>query len=133
MAVGAYFKSAQDAVIAFLSGVLIDADHLLDYAMSHKFSLDLRKIYDACSEVQLTRMPLVLHSYEFVIAVWLAITLFSLNSGWVAFAAGITQHLIIDQIYNPVKPLSYFFIYRLARNFDAERLIDKGRLKNRCQ
>jgi len=119
----AYFKSAGYAVISFLAGVLIDGDHLIDYYLNHGFTFNLKKIYRCCLAIDLKRIYLVLHSYELIFFLWAAIYIFSLSLFWQAIALGLTQHMILDQISNPIKTFAYFFAYRAANNFKAAGIL----------
>jgi len=118
-----YFKSFGYCLITFLSGILIDADHLLDYALSYKFTFNARKIYEACKKMELKKFYIVLHSFEIVIILWAAIYIFSLSKFWQAIALGLTQHIVLDQLTNPIRPLGYFFIYRFLSRFEKEKVL----------
>ena len=76
-------------------------------------------------------MYLVLHSYELIMAFWIAIWIFSLGDLWIAAATGFTQHLLGDQVTNPVKVMAYFYTYRMARGFRTDRIVDMEELKRR--
>lgn len=75
--------------------------------------------------MNLNKIYLVLHSYEFIMLFWIAIYFFSLSNTWKAVAIGFTQHLIFDQIINPVTPLAYFLTYRIIRGFRKNAIIKK--------
>jgi hypothetical protein len=127
MGVGLAFKSAKCAVVSFASGVLIDIDHLFDYYSNHGFTLQLKKMYDTFVAVNLRRIYIFLHSGELVIILWVLIYVFSLSNCWKAFAIGLTQHLILDQITNPISAFGYFLIYRAMRGFKKKHIMrDKG-------
>ena len=121
--VWAYFKSIGCAVISFASGVLLDADHLIDYYANHGFTLNPKDVYDACLEMKLNHLYVVLHSYEFLALLWGAIFVFGLSNLWKAFAIGYTQHILLDQITNPIRPLGYFITYRIAKGFKKELIL----------
>jgi len=106
-----------------LSGFLIDADHLLDYALSYKLTFNARKIYETCEKLELKKFYLVLHSLEIVIILWAAIYIFSLGKFWQAIALGLTQHIVLDQFTNRMRPFGYFFIYRLLNRFKKEKVL----------
>ena len=129
--IGIYFRSFWCAAISFACGVLIDLDHLVDYYATHPPTLKLSDIYDACAEVRLNKLYFLLHSYELIAAQWLAIYTFSLSNAWKAAAIGLTQHIIFDQLTNPVKPLAYFLTYRVYRKFDPYLL--HRELENKCR
>jgi hypothetical protein len=117
-AVGVYFGSLKCALVSLAAGVLIDLDHLWDYYATHPVTADIKKIYDACAEVNLNKLYFFLHSYELVILMWCAIYVFSMSNAWKAAAIGLTQHLLFDQLTNPVKPMAYFLTYRIFNRFD---------------
>jgi len=122
-----YFRSAGCAIASFICGVFIDLDHLVDYYSSHKFTLDPKIVYDACSRVTMRRLYLLFHSYELLIALWACILIFSLSDIWKAAAIGFTQHMIFDQIMNPISGYGYFFVYRALHKFDRGRVIHYGK------
>ena len=117
-------------IILFLTGVLIDLDHLVDYCLARGLTLKLRTIYAACADLSLPKLYIFLHSYELLLLFWLAIYAFSLDKLWVAAAIGLTQHVIFDQITNPVNGLGYFLSYRFARNFDMDLIVNKKGLES---
>lgn len=117
-----YFRSFGYCLIAFLSGFLIDADHLLDYTLSRKFTFNVWKIYKSCENMELDRLYLVLHSFEIIIFLWVCIYLFSIGKFWQAIALGMTQHIILDRFTNPIHHLGYFFTYRLLNRFKREKI-----------
>lgn len=106
-----------------MAGVLTDLDHLIDYFKNHGFTLNPRNVYNACLEIRFKTLYLVFHSYEIVIALWAAIFALSLSSAWKALAIGITQHIIFDQITNPINGLGYFFVYRAMKGFDKDLFV----------
>jgi hypothetical protein len=109
-----------------VTGIVIDADHFIDYYADRGFTLNIRDIYDACSAVTLKKLYLILHSYELAILLWAAVILIPLGSFWAAAAIGLTQHLIFDTITNRVVPFAYFFTYRLRKGFKKDLLIQEG-------
>ena len=117
-----YFRSFACCLATFLSGFLIDADHLLDYTLSYRFTFNLHKISEICEKMKLKKLYLVLHSYEIIIILWAAICIFSLSKMWQAVALGMTQHIILDQLTNPMRPFGYFFTYRLLNRFNNNKI-----------
>ena len=118
-----YFRSFGCAVISFAAGVFIDLDHLIDFYTQHKFTLKFKRIYCACRRIRFKRLYLLLHSYELIAILWLAIWLFSLSNAWKALAIGMTQHLAFDQITNPINTFGYFLTYRIFKGFKREFII----------
>jgi hypothetical protein len=117
-----FFKSFPAAFASFLTGTLIDFDHFFDYYANHHFTLSLRKVYEASEATNFKKLYLLLHSYELVVILWLAITILSLGPIWKGVAIGLTQHMIVDQFTNPMTFKGYFLIYRIAKGFKKEKV-----------
>jgi len=122
-------NSLINTAASFAAGILIDCDHCVDYYLNHGFTYDMRKIYDAMSNVRITKVYLLLHSYELLLASWALAFLHPLNGLYLAISIGFTHHIIFDQIYNPLVSKGYFLSYRIAMGFRKESIIDTQRLK----
>ncbi|MFH1854215.1 MAG: hypothetical protein ABH815_02775 [Candidatus Omnitrophota bacterium] len=123
-----YWTRSLHGLFWFLAaGIFIDLDHYLDYAREYGFSFNFRKVYHTCKygHTYFKNLTLILHSYELVAILWLAIFLFDLNISWKAAAIGLTLHIIMDQAANPLKPLAYFLWFRIANNFETEKMYKK--------
>lgn len=119
-----HLKSIGCALASFISGVFIDIDHLFDYYSNHRtFTLKIQDIYETCAKLNLNKFYILLHSYELIALLWASIYLFSLPNLWKATAIGLTQHLIFDQITNPVYTFGYFITYRMLKGFKKELLL----------
>ena len=97
-------KSPYSFVASFLTGALIDLDHLVEYYWWFVRE-DNRRVW------------FFLHSYELVPPAFLAGYL----SGWDPVVLGASLaflgHLLSDQLANPVSPMTYFFTYRAIKGF----------------
>lgn len=128
--VWAHFQSAWCALVSFLAGVLIDLDHLFDYFSIHRFTFNVRKIYYCCLYMRLKNLYLLLHSYELVALLWIATYVFSLSNTWKAVAIGMTQHIILDQMVNPMKTFGYFIVFRISKGFRSNLIMKKERIRH---
>lgn len=97
-------RSVASAVTALAVGVLMDADHVLDYLWMWRGRTD--------------RLWVPLHSYELaapmLIATWLS------NWSPLLLAATVAHlgHLVTDQLSNRLSnPFVYFLMYRASRKF----------------
>ncbi|MDD5495600.1 MAG: hypothetical protein PHP46_00695 [Candidatus Omnitrophica bacterium] len=126
--VGLYLKSMGYGLISFLSGIIIDIDHIFDYYRSRGFTHELGKIYHACVKMDLKYAYLLLHSYEFLLLLWTAIILFSLGNFWKAMAIGVTQHIIFDQVTNSINTFGYFLTFRMIKGFESDKILKKDDL-----
>ncbi len=103
-------RSASAVVAALIVGVFIDLDHVPDY-------------YRWLIQGKTDRVTFFAHSYEFIVPA-LVVSYFSEWSP-IAVAATIAfiVHVVSDQIFNPVAPLTYFLTYRIFKRFRREALI----------
>ena len=128
-AVTIYFKSFTCGVASFLTGVLIDVDHILDHFLNYGFRFRIKTFYYCCTRNKYGRLSLILHSYELVILLWALIFTLRLGSIWTAAAIGMTQHLILDHIRNIARGKvgwqPYFFLFRLKNRFMTDRIMKK--------
>jgi hypothetical protein len=99
---------------AFLAGgVLVDGDHLVDLALQRQSG---RRRW----------LVLPLHGWEFALLGLLTPARGLGPALTRAAALGLLLHLVADQIANqPAEAALYSFGFRLARRFDAERLVLK--------
>ena len=122
-----YFKSAVYSFVCFLSGVIIDVDHILDYYLNYKtFSAGLKHFYNSCTETEIDKLYLILHSYELIFILWMSVFVFPENLLLIAICLGITQHMLVDQFGNKLDKFAYFFIFRLQKGFKKEHLFING-------
>lgn len=129
IAVGYFTQSLFAGILCFLSGTLIDIDHLIEY-MIHFGSKNLRPkaVYWTCikmaslEEGRVERIYLFLHAGEIAIFLWIGFA-FTRNILLLSIALGYTMHLILDSTANIVKPSGYFMISRIMNNFRKTKFI----------
>ncbi|MBP7216723.1 MAG: hypothetical protein KBA46_05495 [Candidatus Omnitrophica bacterium] len=119
------YASGLAFVVSLCAGIFIDVDHFLDYFLQEKVTLRVDKVFCWCAERRFKHMLILLHSLELVILIWVFIYVFQLNLLWVALALGLTQHLVLDMIFNGkvVYSHAYFLTYRVVHRFKKERLL----------
>ena len=111
------------AVACFFSGIFIDLDHHLDFYLEKgKIPLRYSELLYFCEKEKTGKLYLFFHSYELLALFWLLIMFLHLGYFWSGLALGLTTHLIADQIFNPLKPLGYFLIYRIRNDFDKAKI-----------
>ncbi|MDD5438845.1 MAG: hypothetical protein PHS37_01505 [Candidatus Omnitrophica bacterium] len=118
----AYSRSWGYAATAFFFGVFIDLDHLIDFFREHSWR-DIGKFIDVMVYVDLRQLWLLFHSLELLLALWGAIVIFRLNGYWISAAQGLSLHMLLDIIGNPIGIRGYWFLYRLNVGFKTEKLI----------
>lgn len=79
--------------------------------------------------MNIKKLYILLHSYEFIALLWVLIYTLSLSIAWKAAAIGFTQHLILDQLTNPVNTYGYFLTYRIVNRFDTNKIINQEKLE----
>lgn len=113
------------AAAAFsVAGVLVDADHVLDYWRETGFNLRRRAFLDFFAVGRPHKLLIPLHGWEWPLA--LAVVGAAVGApAWVfAASAGWLLHLGLDQRYNPLGPLSYLFFYRWSVGFEGEAVFE---------
>lgn len=133
-AVYCFFENALCVVFFFLSSILIDLDHLFDYIHDCGIrNFNFRSFCQWCYELRGDTIWLVFHSFELLFLLWVVITVLKLNIYWVSFALGVTFHLLLDCIFNPIFALSYFFIFRWRHHFRSEKTFRAEKIREyRC-
>jgi len=122
-----YVTQSWTATLAcFISGILFDLDHVLDYIIHKKrIPFRLSELEAFCSEEKGGKLYLIFHCYELMILYWLLVVIFGAGVFWIGIGIGITIHFIADEIVNPLRPLSYWFVYRIKHRFDKKGIFKK--------
>ena len=115
----------------FLSGILIDTDHYLEYwATIKKFPFHYQDLINFFYDTKQTKNYLIFHAYEYLIILWGSIAYFHLGNVWIGLAIGLTAHILFDQFTNPGKPLFYFLTYRILNQFEKSKILTDKYFKN---
>ena len=124
-AYGAAMNSWSGAAAVVISGVLIDLDHHIEYYIAHKkIPWSYKELKRFCAAHQeWNKIYLIFHSYELLVILWLSAYIFQWNTFWTGIVVGMTQHMICDEFYNPIRPLGYFWWYRIKHGFAREKII----------
>lgn len=118
-----FSRSANAAIVCFLSGIFIDIDHVFDFWITKKKLFFSYKDLDTfCSQEKTGKLYLSFHSIEPILILWLIILYLNLNIVWVGLAVGLSLHLLLDITTNPLRPIAYFLYYRLKQRFKKEFL-----------
>ncbi len=119
------FKSWGLAIACLISGIFIDLDHLVDVIREHGWSVRVKEFFDICRKAQFDRILLVWHGWEWVILLGEA----SWQTGWNPWITGvfigISQHVVLDSLFNTRNPLSYSLIWRWRRDFHFDTIFPK--------
>jgi len=127
--IGSIIYSYTHSWMAFLgfsfANILVDLDHYIDYIREHRFTFNIKKVHDVCLyPTNFEKLILIMHSYELIILMWVAILLFRSNFMWRYIIMGISLHILIDQMTNPILPQTYFFLFRIKNGFKRNRILE---------
>ncbi len=119
------FKSWKISVSSFLSGVLIDCDHIIDYFWEFRNRFSVKEFFDVYYNGKSLFSMIVFHSWELLAL--LSICAFSMSwNPWIIGATiGFTQHIVLDQIFNKPSRWTYFFFWRLKNDFNMKKMFPK--------
>ncbi|MDP8217468.1 MAG: hypothetical protein P9M03_01955 [Candidatus Theseobacter exili] len=123
-----WFTNSFIACIAALAaGVLVDIDHLFPDYIFHlqkkRESFSLNHFFTTCEKNLLYKCYLILHAYEWIVLIWVVFAINSKNLLILGIAVGLTQHLFLDVITNPVELRGYSIIYRALTHFDPKSIL----------
>ena len=115
-------KSWELSAASFVSGLLIDIDHIIDYLFFYGLPFDVRLFFQSFNEEgEYDRAFYVLHGWEWL-AFWTFVSWVSVWNLWiVGVLIGFAQHMILDQIGNNARAWSYSLYGRWKRHFDYKR------------
>ena len=117
----AAFRSVEPALWAFVWGVALDIDHVLDYLREYGARFNARLFFGSFEQTRYHRTVLLFHGWEWI-AIWGAATWLS---GWSAWALGLTvgtaHHLIADQWTNSPGAWGYSLVWRARHRFLATK------------
>ena len=131
--VWAGLNSPAAGLACFLTGVLLDIDHALDYVLNFGWRLRPSHFFSSFKYEAFDNIVVFLHSWEFIV-VYLALLWF-MNWEPVAIGAvvGILLHISLDHIFNAHSRLAYFLSYRLWHNFSAKHFYGAREYRKRLK
>lgn len=131
LAGAAYLATGSLGAVAgiLLGGVLIDADHLLEFWIDTPYRLNLRQFFRYGNSGTNTKIIVFLHSYE-LLFILVALAHLTGHAGFfLGTAAGMALHIALDTInimrkfgYGPWAFLTFSFLFRLVHLFDRQRI-----------
>lgn len=127
-----YYRSLSCGAISFISGFLIDSDHVIDYYLHTGINVNLKRFLRFCYEHQFEYLSLIFHSFELLIFLWGTIAAFGLGPFWISFAIGMSQHMLFDLVFNAGELKThyfYFFSLRALKGFRVKEFLRKAKLQ----
>ena len=116
------FKSWIIFIYSFFCGALINCDHVLDYLWSYRKRFRAREFLNTSYCEKGYMCSVIFHSWEILLPLNLYAFFVSGNSWIIGITLGLTQHVILDQIFNNSSWSAYFFFMRLKNGFDREKI-----------
>lgn len=120
-----------------LGGVLIDADHLIDYLFVFGTKLNLKYFGRGYQFLKSEKMYVFVHSWELVVILVLLFVFFLKNKKIIfisifclSLALGIFSHLISDVFLNQIPFKSYFLYIRYKNKFEIKNLLGPYNYQN---
>ncbi len=115
------FKDVRHFIIGFISAVLIDFDHLLDYFLFNGFSKFNLFEFLSCDFYNVAGKAFILfHGWEYLAVILIAAILLK-KTKWsavaFAFALGMFAHLLFDTYVNGLPDYFYFISLRILNGF----------------
>jgi membrane-bound metal-dependent hydrolase YbcI (DUF457 family) len=128
-AISAYklIGSQSMSIALFLSGILIDLDHVFDYILLSKEGFSIGNFFSWYDEGKWQKVFLFFHSYE-LITILAFVTFVRANEVLIGITAGCVLHLLADQIAvmgRGFSPWFYFISYRYSVGFEKKKYISK--------
>lgn len=112
-------------VAGSLGDFFIDLDHLIDYFLAFGTTFHLDQFIKGAHFAVSGKNYVFFHAYEYPV-ILTAIAYFikkrPLKMFILAFALGLTLHLIVDTVQNGMTLPAYSIIYRLLHNFDLNSM-----------
>jgi hypothetical protein len=134
---GMAFKASQSvglSIATFLSGFLLDIDHIADFMFLSGENFTINNMFSWCDNGRWEKVFLLFHSYEFYFLLGVT-TYFLPYKILIGFLCGTGLHLILDQIWNChlrkdflLSPWFYFLTYRVYAKFHKDKLQMKNQL-----
>ena len=121
-------QSIAGGMACFLSGIFIDIDHAYDFwCGKRKFFFTYDEMDDFFTKFpEAARIYVILHSFELVVLLWGIWLLDLSNMILLGVNLGVTLHIAMDFVGNPLRHTGYFLLYRIKHRFKKEDIFVEG-------
>ncbi len=132
-----FTKSIYAGILCFLSGFLVDFDHVIEYIVHHGLkTITIKRVYQASAqtgegtgELKFKNLYLIFHAHEIAL-LFIIVTIFTRNIYVLAITIGYLTHLIMDCAANSVSIRAYSIIWRAVNKFDTKSMYKKEKKGN---
>jgi hypothetical protein len=115
------------SIAAFISGIFIDLDHLIDYVIEHGLHFNIKEFFPFFYEEKHSKITLLFHGWEFLIIFATVAWFTDFNPVVTGVLIGYGHHIILDYVYSRTAFLSYSLIWRWKIKFDSKRVFPRNR------
>ncbi len=105
------------ALTCFLSGVLIDLDHVYDYIRAFGYPFKVKDFFSRISNHEVPRWTIIFHSWELCFLVAMIAWFSNWNLWLLGMLIGFGHHIILDKLSNGERLKTYSFIWRWKKDF----------------
>src|SRR5574342_343076 len=112
-------RDMYSSISCLLAGWLVDIDHIWDFYKNVGKGFNIKRFVNAFDNGEIKKAYLYLHSYELLFGL-IFLCFFTHFNYLLSFTTlGFAIHLVFDQVFNPVKPLTYFITYRILNSYNT--------------
>ena len=113
-------KTISPSIACFLVGWLVDVDHIWDFYRNGCSGFSIKRFGNAMDNGKIKRAGFYFHSYELLLILVSLCFITHFNYLLSFTTLGFAIHLFLDQMCNPVNPLTYFLTYRMLNGCKTE-------------
>lgn len=115
------------SLVSFISGILIDIDHILDYLIEYRMRFDMQEFLNFFYKEKHRKITLILHGWEWLLCLGLATVLIDYNPWIAGLFVGYGHHMVSDFLYSKANLKSYSLIWRWTQKFNSEIIFPRDR------
>ena len=102
----------------FVSGILIDIDHVYDFIKEFGFPFKVNNFVQAVYKDEIPKLTFIFHSWELVCLMGI-IAWFTHWNPWITgIVIGFAHHMVLDKLNNGERLRTYLFFWRWKRQFE---------------
>lgn len=121
------FRLWELSLACFITGFIIDIDHVFDYILENSSDFKINIFFDFFYHEKHQKIILLFHGWEWLLICYIFAELTNYNILVTGILIGYGQHLIFDYIYSKAPLKSYSLIWRWKNNFNSEIIFPRNR------
>lgn len=115
-------------IFAFIGGVAVDFDHLIDYFLAYGFNFSYYNFTHGLEFMKSQKMYTLFHGWEYALGFLILGILFRpkwLKAVFLGLGLGLLVHLGADVMLNNIPFQSYSITHKIKNNFEMKRLLEE--------